>query len=198
MSGATEGPISRSGLATVVLAAGAGTRFGGRKQLAEIEGRPLLARALDSIEGFGEHQVVVLGADAEDVRAVVPEDRWQVVVAADWEMGLGASLRAGLAAAPHSEAALIGLGDLPWLRRETVERVLAAAEESPLEAVRAFEGLRPGHPVLLRGSLLARARRAPDSGLGETISGSAVARVDCTGMGASRDVDTVADLGPRG
>ncbi|HEV7563074.1 MAG TPA: nucleotidyltransferase family protein, partial [Solirubrobacterales bacterium] len=183
-----------AGLATVVLAAGAGTRFGGPKQLAELEGRPLLARVLESVEGFGEDQVVVLGAAAEQVRVAVPEDRWKVVVVTDWEAGLGASLRAGLASVPDARSALVVLGDLPWLRREAVERVLAAAEDSDAEAVRAFEGTVPGHPVFLRGSLLERARSAPDAGLAGVLKGAHLTRVECAGLGACRDVDVRADL----
>jgi nicotine blue oxidoreductase len=177
-----------------VLAAGAGTRFGGPKQLAELEGRPLLGRVLEPLDGFGEDQIVVLGAAAEEVRIILPEDRWRVVVATDWEGGVGASLRAGLAGVPEARAALIVLGDLPWLRREAVERVLAAAAGSDAEAVRAYEGEVPGHPVLLRGSLLEQARSAPDAGLAGVLKGARVTRVECAGLGACRDVDVRADL----
>lgn len=183
------------GLATVVLAAGSGSRYGGSKQLAELAGRPLLARVLEAVEGFGQPQLVVLGAEAERVRAAVPEERWQAVVAPGWRAGIGASLRAGIAAAGGATAALIVLGDLPWLRREAVERVLAVAAECDCEAVRAFEGDAPGHPLLLRGSLLAAARAAPDEGLREVLSRTPVRRVDCAGLGVARDVDTAADLG---
>ena len=186
---------ARGAIATVVLAAGAGTRFGATKQLAEVEGRAMLARVLDAVDGLGESQTVVLGADAEAVRELVPEDRWRVVLAPGWEVGIGASLRAGLAAASEAEAALVVLGDLPWLRREAVERVLAAAAASPrAEAVRAHEGPLPGHPVLLRGALLEAARAAPDRGLAGVLSRARIVKVDCSGLGVARDVDVASDL----
>jgi nicotine blue oxidoreductase len=182
-------------VATVVLAAGAGRRFGGAKQLAPVEGRPMLGRVLDALDGVGEPRVVVLGARAETVREVVPE-RWRIAVAADWEAGLGASLRAGLAAVPDVKSALIVLGDLPWLRRQAVERVLEAAGGVAVDAdvVRAYDGITPGHPVLLRGPILDRARLAPDSGPRQLLSEAPVARVDCTGLGVARDVDAPLDL----
>lgn len=182
--------------ATIVLAAGAGTRFGGAKQLAQVEGRPLLSRVLDVLSEVSERSVVVLGAAAAAVKEAVPARGWEVVVAADWERGPGASLRAGLAAVAEVEAVLVALGDLAWLRPEAVDRVLAAAAASPrAEAVRAFEGECPGHPLLLRGALLERAREAPAEGLRSLLAAVAVERVECAGLGACRDVDTPADLG---
>lgn len=184
-----------SGLAVVVLAAGAATRFGSAKQLAEVEGRPALLRTLDAVDGIGAPQIVVLGASVDAVRPVVSADRWRIVEAAGWGAGIGASLRAGLAAASEVDTALIVLGDLPWLRREAVARVLAAAAADPrAEAVRACEGGRPGHPVLVRGSLLEAARRAPDDGLAGVLAAVRVLQVDCEGLGVARDLDRLEDL----
>lgn len=187
--------MSAGGTATIVLAAGAGSRFGGVKQLAEIEGESLLGRVLAVLDGNAEPRIVVLGAAAEEVRSAVPSARWKVVRAADWAEGPGASLRAGLAAVPTAEAAMIVLADLAWLRREAVERVRAAAASSrTVEAFRAVEGERPGHPLLIRGDLLVAARAAPDPGLRPLLARVAVEPVECSGLGVCRDVDTVADL----
>lgn len=188
MSGPAPGP------ATIVLAAGAGTRFGeGAKLVAKVDGEPLLARVLAALDGVGEPQVVVLGAHAEQVGATVTGS-WRSVVAAEWKAGPGASLRAGLAAAPAATAALVLLGDLAWLRREAVERVLAVAADERVEAVRACEGATPGHPLLLRGSLLERARSAPDGGLAALLARAPVVQVECSGLGVARDVDVPLDL----
>ena len=184
---------SSAELATVVLAAGGGSRFGGVKQLTRVEGRPMLSRVLAAVAGFAATQVVVLGAAAERVRPLVG-DGWEVAVAADWEAGMGASLRAGLAAAPSASAALVVLADLPWLRREAVERVCAAAAAGEADVVRAFDADVPGHPVLIRGEALDRARGAPDAGLRVALAGLAVERVPCEGLGVARDVDVPADL----
>lgn len=183
-------------LATVVLAAGAATRFGGGKLLAPLEGRPLLARVLGALDGVGERRVVVLGADADAVREAVPSPSWEAVVAAGWAAGPGASLRAGLGAVPEAASALIVLADLAWLRREAVDRVLDAAAAAPgAEAVRAVEAGRPGHPLLIRGAMLQRARQAPDEGLRPLLREAEVTAVECDGLGVARDVDTAADLG---
>lgn len=190
--------MSDAEIAVVVLAAGTGSRFGGIKQLAEVEGKPLLSRVLETLSALEGPRVVVLGAAAEAVRVAVPEKGWEVVLAGDWEAGQGASLRAGLAAVAEAGTVLIALGDLPWLRWEAVERVLAAAASAPagVEAIRACEADVPGHPLLIRGSLLERAREAPDEGMRPLLRAAALEAVDCTGLGAARDVDTRADLEP--
>jgi len=55
----------------LILAAGAGTRFGGTKQLADLRGRPLLEHALEAMTGALDRIVVVLGHEAELIRARV-------------------------------------------------------------------------------------------------------------------------------
>ena len=84
----------------IVLAAGAGTRFGGPKALARTpEGEPWIARAARALRDGGcDEVVVVLGAGADAAALLVP-DGTRVVIAADWAGGLSHSLRAGLAAA---------------------------------------------------------------------------------------------------
>ncbi len=189
--------MSDPALVAAVLAAGSGSRFGGLKQLAELEGRPLLARVIEALDGFAARQVVVVGAEAERVEPLVAELGWTAVPAPDWERGQGASLRAGLAAAPEASRALVALADLPWLRREAVERVLAtaAAEPPEVEVVRPFEGEVPGHPLLLRGPALELARSAPDEGLRAFLRDHRTAAVECSGLGVARDVDLPSDLG---
>lgn len=186
----SEGPV-----ATIVLAAGAGTRFGGFKQLAAVEGQPLLSRILRALDHAGDERVVVLGAAAEKIGAAPIFTGWNRVVAADWAAGPGASLRAGLRAAPGARSALILLGDLAWLRREAVERVLEAGRDRcGAEAARAFDGDVPGHPVLVWGRMLERARSAPDEGLGPILAEAEVIAVPCSGLGVARDVDRRTDL----
>lgn len=196
MNAAAAVPAPDPGLATVVLAAGEGRRFGGRKQLAEVEGEPMLRRAMDAVAGLAGTQVVVLGAAAEEIAAAPIFAGWQVEVAAEWRRGQGASVRAGLRRAGAAvEAAMVVLGDLPWLRREAAERVLAAARaRRGATAFRAFDGATPGHPVLIRGGLLARARQAPDAGLAEILNRQNVVAVPCDGLGVARDVDVPDDL----
>src|SRR4051794_1277811 len=96
----------------VVLAAGAGTRFGAVKQLAEVDGRPLIEHALEAARGI-PRRVVVLGAEADAVRDGADLSGFEVVACADWHEGVSASLRAGVAALGEVGAAVVLLGDMP-------------------------------------------------------------------------------------
>ncbi|WP_326569256.1 nucleotidyltransferase family protein [Amycolatopsis rhabdoformis] len=84
-------------VAGLLLAAGAGRRFGGPKALVELDGEPLVRRALRTLTDAGCAPVrVVVGAAADEVRKLVP-DPVQAIHAEGWEGGMGASLKAGLA-----------------------------------------------------------------------------------------------------
>jgi CTP:molybdopterin cytidylyltransferase MocA len=90
----------------------------------------------------------------------------------------------------------LAVADLPWLQREAALGLWAAANNREGEAFRAFEGETPAHPVLLRGSMIERARQAPDAGLGSVLREVPTGAVDCSGLGVARDVDSPADLEP--
>ena len=92
-----------------MLAAGAVPRFGGTKQLADLDGRPLLQHAIDAAnaETGLERVVVVLGHEAERIRAAVDLGRAEVVIAEGWDEGQAASLRTGVRAAGDAEAAVV-------------------------------------------------------------------------------------------
>ncbi len=184
-------------VASVLLAAGAATRFGGRKQLALLEGRPLLEHALATAAASGtDLTVVVLGAYAEEIEATVDLGDARVVRAADWELGRAASLRAGLAALPADvEAALITLGDEPYVSPAAAARLLAARRPG-LAALRASYAGRPGHPVLVERELFARLEGAPQSGRkpGQVLKAAGAPLIPCDDLGTSVDIDTPAQL----
>jgi molybdenum cofactor cytidylyltransferase len=101
-------------IAGLVLAAGAGTRFGQPKQLAELDGRPLLEHSIRAMTAARvERVVVVLGAGADQVIAQVDPQGAQFRVCERWDEGQSASLACGLAAVSDCEAAVITLGDQP-------------------------------------------------------------------------------------
>lgn len=128
--------------------------MGRPKALVEIDGEPLVRRALRVLaDGGCAPLVVVLGAAADDVRAVLPAGV-RAVEAPDWESGMGASLRTGLSALGDagpdagSDTALVHLVDLPGVTAEAVAR-LVAGDVGPAALRRAAYAGRLAHPVLL-------------------------------------------------
>ncbi|MEU4519761.1 nucleotidyltransferase family protein [Amycolatopsis sp. NPDC024027] len=197
-------------VAGLLLAAGAGRRFGGPKALVRLDGEPLVLRALRTLTAAGCEPVrVVVGASAEQVRALLP-DPAQAVTAEDWATGMGASLRAGLASLDRTErteqtgrtegtgqptAALVHLVDLPWVGPDVIARVAAHASAEAV-ARAAYDGV-PGHPVLLGrrwwGEIAGAARG--DRGARDWLATRADLRlIECGDLGSGRDVDRPGDL----
>lgn len=137
-------------VAGLVLAAGGGRRYGGPKALFRHDGTPLVQRAVATARDAGcAPIVVVLGADAAQVRAETDLSAVTVIVHEGWKAGLGASLRVGLEAlaGTPTEAAVVLLVDTPGVSAESIRRV--AAKSGPDALAAATYGGRRGNPVLL-------------------------------------------------
>lgn len=167
-----------------MLAAGAASRFGAPKQLALIDGRPLLAHVLELARPWDP--LVVLGAHAGEVLASV--DVGAHVIADDWADGQSASLRAGVAALGDPDRVLVLLGDQPFITREVVEGVLALGGT----ARATYHGL-PGHPVVIDRDVLARVPQLRgDEGARALLRGAAT--FEAAHLCDPTDIDAPGDL----
>ncbi len=186
----------------LVLAAGAGRRMGGPKALVRLaDGGPTLVETAVSRVATGgcDHVVVVVGAAGDAVAALVEGSGADVVTAAGWDEGMGASLRAGLAHLERGAAdlALVTLVDLPDVTAEVVERVVTAAGSGGRAAlVRAAYGGVPGHPVAIGrehwAAVIASARG--DRGARDHLRATPHRLVECGDLATGRDLDTAVDL----
>ena len=168
-------------VAGIVLAAGAGTRFGGPvKQLHLLDGRPMLEHVLATMAEAGlDEVIVVLGANAGAVLEGVDLHGARPVVSERWADGQAASLQDALAAT-DAGAALIVLGDGPRLSADAVRRIAAA--DGPAAA---DYGSGRSHPVLLARTVW---RSLPAAG--ETPGREVQVRlVDCGDLPPPGDVD---------
>jgi len=174
--------------AGIVLAAGAGTRYGMPKVLAH-EGEWLRAAVKALNVGGCDEVLVVLGAAIVDVPAPA-----RAVVARDWADGLSASLRAGIlaAAAGSAECVVLLTVDTPDIGADVVRRVLAAAGTSASGLARAHYGRRPGHPVVVArrhwADLLERLH-GDDGARPFLRARSDVVAVDCADLATGADID---------
>ena len=187
---------AQGGVAGLVLAAGAGTRFGGPKGLAHApDGEPWVARAVRTLRAAGCDPVLVtVGAQAEAVAALAPEYA-EIVQVPDWQEGLAASLRTGLRswlgdAAPASARSILVITvDAPDLPLEAVERMRAHANDAAL-AQAVYRG-RPGHPVLI-GRMHAPTIAASvtgDRGARPYLAARGALEVECGDLWSGDDVD---------
>ncbi|GAC1445437.1 MAG: nucleotidyltransferase family protein [Mycobacteriales bacterium] len=182
--------------AGLLLAAGAGSRFGGPKALVRFDGELLVQRGQRLLRDGGcDPVLVVVGAQAQDVSAYAV---WPVV-AADWQTGMGASLRAGLAAVvdTNATAVVVVLADQPRVGAQSVARLIAAHADGALAAVATYAG-KPRNPVLLARETWAEVAvlAVGDTGARPWLRAhpDLVAAVACDGTGTPEDIDTPQDL----
>lgn len=129
----------------IVLAAGLSRRMGAAKLALPVDGVPMLARTLATVEAAGLPLLVVTGGHADAIRAIAA-DR-PTVHAQHHAEGLAESLKAGLAAAPTDwDAALVVLGDMPFLSADTLRRLADALAGGAPAVVPVDEGRR-GNPA---------------------------------------------------
>ncbi len=190
----------------LVLAAGAGSRFGGGKLLAPWRGGVLLDGALAAAFAAPVRLVtVVTGADAERVAAAAREfaaragqgARLRITHAADHAEGLSASLRTGAGTLPADAAGVfVLLGDMPRVPHAVLRPLADAVQAGAAAAAPVFAGRR-GNPVLLGAALIPKlANLTGDQGARPLIQalGTALALVDSPDNGVLFDVDERADL----
>ncbi|MFI7673923.1 NTP transferase domain-containing protein [Actinophytocola sp. NPDC049390] len=184
-------------VAGLLLAAGAGRRFGMPKALVHHEGRLFVEHAADALHAGGcAPVVVVLGALAADVRSTAALSGSTLVDNPDWESGMGSSLRTGLATLPSAgcEAVVVLPVDTPGVTAAAVRRFVALASPSAL-ARATYDGV-PGHPVLIGRDRWAAVGElaAGDAGARPYLARHEVTAVPCEDVASGADVDRPEDL----
>ena len=187
----------RTGVSAIVLAAGAGSRFGGGKLLARLRGQPIIETVLDNLrEAPVDEIIVVIGADAERLREICERYGVRTIANREWERGQSTSVLAGLRAC-GGRAAVVLLGDQPFVEAEAVERLVAAFAEGARVAVATYGGKRR-NPVLFSREVwpLLEAELAGDEGARSVLRRhpELVVEVPCEGVGDPTDIDTREDL----
>ncbi len=192
-------------VAAVVLAAGAGERFGGPKQIAPWRGKPLILHVLDAVAAAAVDEiVVVLGAHQDRVRPVV--ERWRAAHARGkpvrlvpnphWAEGLSTSVRAGLRALGPVSAALFPLADQPRISSALLDALIQRHRQTLAPAVVPTYGDKPGAPVLFDARLFPELMELQGDVGGRVLVRKyqeAVAWV-AWDVSAGQDVDRPADL----
>jgi molybdenum cofactor cytidylyltransferase len=142
----------------VVLAAGSSSRMREAKQLLPLAGGTVLGRTLENLLSAKVDEIVlVLGSSAETIRQQIADHavkNLRILVNPDYGHGMATSLRVGLAALDKNiDGALIVLADQPFIRAETIDRIIDQYRNSDAKIViPTFQGVR-GNPVLLDRSV---------------------------------------------
>lgn len=121
----------------VILAAGKGTRMKSDlpKVLHELAGRPLLDHVLDTVEAVGiEHTVVVVGHQADRVQKICSRDGLDFILQ-EPQLGTGHAVQVAAPLMRRGGLCVVLAGDVPLLRPDTLQRLVAGARESDAAAV---------------------------------------------------------------
>ena len=153
-----SGLYSRMTVGAVLLAAGAGSRIGGRpKALLELGGVPLILRQLIALSGAGvDELVVVLGHHAELIEPVIQHFPLTLVRNPRPDEGQVSSQRLGLQAlSAKLDAVLVALADQPLINEQDIGALIGAYKKRPEGAsvVVPQVGGEPGNPVIFSAAV---------------------------------------------
>jgi len=169
------------------------------KQLLPLAGRSLLETVLDNLRRSAVDEVVlVLGFSSDAIRRQTTLDSVKVVVNEEYRQGMATSLRAGLSAvSPQADAVVVILADQPFVRPETINRLISEyRSHNPPIAIPLYRGSR-GNPVLIDRSVFPELMRLSGDVGCRTIFGNyaaAILNVAVDDPGILFDLDTQADL----
>lgn len=197
--GVASGSSAPHGIVGLLLAAGAGTRFGSDKlRHALPHGVEMAVQAARHLKGELGRVVAVVRPGADALARQLAAEQCEVVVCENAAEGMGASLACAARAAGPAQGYLIALADMPFIRRSSIAGVRdALAAGAPLAAP--YFRARRGHPVGISGRYLDQllalkgdegARRLLKDHEAELI------KVPVGDPGVLRDIDRPEDLAP--
>lgn len=176
----------------ILLAAGAGSRFGGDKLLAPLHGKPLALHAVDALRAAVTEIIAVVRPGDEDLAAVLTQAGVRVAVCDQAAAGMGHSLACGARLVPAGSDVLVALGDMPAVAPHTIARIIGTLEAGAAIAVPCHQGRR-GHPVGFSSRLVPDLQSLTgDHGARRVLleNASSVQEIDVDDPGVLLDVDT--------
>jgi molybdenum cofactor cytidylyltransferase len=139
---------SARGIVGILLAAGVGSRFGGRDKLMHRlpDGTPIAVAAANSLQGACDRVVAVLRPDRTQLANALLTVGCEIVLCPEADQGMGHSLAAGVRAAADAKGWLVALGDMPGIAGSS-HRTVAACLEAGASLAATQYGMQRGHPV---------------------------------------------------
>jgi molybdenum cofactor cytidylyltransferase len=186
-------------IGAVILAAGESSRFGRPKQLVQFRGKSLVRRVVDAAKDANcSVIVVVLGSKREQIERELKETDAIVAENQNWRRGIGSSIRVGVESAvnqaPDIEAIVLLTCDQPFVKTDTIERLIVMREKTKKAIVASSYSETLGVPALFDRSCFQELLTLPDDSGAKSIILSNHERVaELLFPEGKIDIDTAAD-----
>jgi molybdenum cofactor cytidylyltransferase len=189
--------VDPSTIVGVLLACGAGTRFGGHKLVHPLDdGTPLAVASLRALKGAVAQSIAVIRSGDAVLKELLAREGATVVECSDCHAGIGHSIAAGVRASADAGGWLIALADMPFVLPASVAAVADGIRRGALICAPSYRGQR-GHPVGFRADLYPELTMLRgDQGARSIIERhhDDLAAIDCNDAGVLCDIDTRSDL----
>ncbi|QEY18118.1 nucleotidyltransferase family protein [Cellvibrio sp. KY-GH-1] len=183
----------------VILAAGAATRFGSCKLLADYLGQPLIAHILDAAHAVTPARIVLVTgashAKLTDYCATLAVSKLEIAYCDDWQLGMGHSLAHGVAQVNNDNPVLVLLGDQPQVSAADLLRLYRCWKSSPTQIVCASFADTLGVPAIFPAEFKAHLLACSgDRGAKQLLFQQAEHVLAIPMPSAEFDIDTPADM----
>jgi len=140
-------------IAGILLAAGAGTRFGGDKLLHPLEdGVAIAAHAARNLLAATPEVIAVVRWGDFPLYDMLEQEGCHVTMFQGAARGMGASLAHAVKEGRSADGWVVALADMPRIAPHTIQKMVAALAEGASIAAPIYKGER-GHPVAFASSL---------------------------------------------
>uniref|UniRef100_UPI0031391A38 nucleotidyltransferase family protein n=1 Tax=Pseudomonas sp. SST3 TaxID=2267882 RepID=UPI0031391A38 len=198
-------PDSIEGVCAVVLAAGQGSRYREHRDEDKLlspstdapDASPVLAETLSALSGVAEWLLVVARDDNQRLLAWLNQigEGLGAEILSVRSNGLGHSLAQAVAHRSARRGWLVALGDMPYVRRESIARIAAAIQPQRL-VVPTYRGQR-GHPRGIGAHYLDQLLMlGDDRGAQGLFVDSQVIEIELDDPGVLQDIDRPGDRRP--
>jgi molybdenum cofactor cytidylyltransferase len=194
----TMAPEHATSPVIVMLAAGESQRFGGIKQLAELDGQAMVRRSVLTAIETGRPVVVVTGANAAQIESVLDDLPIRIARHPQWQEGMGSSLAAGVGHVadhfPHASGVMVCLADQPLIDATIYTAMLQRHGQAADRVLVTEYNDVSGPPALFPRDCFAKLRACSGARGAHALIEQEAARVERFPASDLIDVDTLADL----
>ena len=180
----------------ILLAAGAGTRFGGDKLRFPLpDGTPIGVKAARNLLSAVDQGIAVVRPSDRQLAHLLEMEGFRVAFCPNADAGMGTSLAFGVTAAQDTDGWLIALADMPFIRPDTIRAIAGLIRAGAPVAAPRHQGRR-GHPVgFARAFFHDLAQLSGDRGAHPLLAAHAarIQALECEDPGIFADIDTRSD-----